>query len=307
MSKRKKYKQTIGLKKWNKIFSALISDYKKTGEKYDIKEVRKEASESYLGFKKVPLSKISKRNVVKSKVKKKITLLASDIKKSDVDKIQDLFFQIAENTETNYSLFDFHTQYPEIPILIKTNKSELKVNRKIGAYEGSELQRFVNEELREEYDNKDKYEKVFSAVVVIQKKGQPFLLFTPQDINRTTLKKYLKTNIDFPKRPEKDIKIIEKEIEKREKTTKKRKETKKLKKKKDKNKTTTKKPTIRKKRSDVGKKRKKKTTAQPTSLSDRNKAKELLLEEFKLGLINKKEYRTKVKKIENMFDKGGKI
>ena len=51
----------------------------------------------------------------------------------------------------------------------------------------------------------------------------------------------------------------------------------------------------------MGKKRKKKTTAQPTSLSDRNKAKELLLEEFKLGLINKKEYRTKVKKIENMF------
>ena len=116
----------------------------------------------------------------------------------------------------------------------------------------------------------------------------------------------MQTGIDFPARPEKDIEIIEKEIEKREKKTKKRKKKEKLTKKKKK-KTPKKKPIIRKKRSDKGKKRKKTTKTQPTSLADRNKAKELLLEEFKLGLITKKEYRSKVKKIENMYDKGGKI
>ena len=44
-----------------------------------------------------------------------------------------------------------------------------------------------------------------------------------------------------------------------------------------------------------------------TTLADKNKAKELLLEEFKLGLKTKEEYRAEVKKIENMYKKGGKI
>lgn len=42
-----------------------------------------------------------------------------------------------------------------------------------------------------------------------------------------------------------------------------------------------------------------------TTLADKNKAKELLLEEFKLGLIDKNEYRAKAKQIEDMYSKGG--
>jgi hypothetical protein len=50
-----------------------------------------------------------------------------------------------------------------------------------------------------------------------------------------------------------------------------------------------------------------KEKGRPTPLKDKNRAKELLLEEFKLGLITKKEYRVKVQKIEDMYGKGGKI
>jgi hypothetical protein len=52
---------------------------------------------------------------------------------------------------------------------------------------------------------------------------------------------------------------------------------------------------------------KKKEERQPTPLKDRNRAKELLLEEFKLGLITKEEYLDERKKINDMFKKGGKV
>jgi hypothetical protein len=44
-------------------------------------------------------------------------------------------------------------------------------------------------------------------------------------------------------------------------------------------------------------------------LKDRNRAKELLLEELKLGLITKEEYLDERKKINDMFkyEKGGKV
>ena len=61
-------------------------------------------------------------------------------------------------------------------------------------------------------------------------------------------------------------------------------------------------------------KKKKKKPSEPkedkpkrTSLADKNKAKELLLEEFKLGLIDRDEYRAKAKKIEEMYKDGGII
>jgi|TARA_R100000479_G_scaffold174816_1_gene124055 hypothetical protein len=51
----------------------------------------------------------------------------------------------------------------------------------------------------------------------------------------------------------------------------------------------------------------KKPTRQRTPLADKNRAKEILLEEFKLGLKTKAEYRKAVKEIEEMFDEGGII
>ena len=61
----------------------------------------------------------------------------------------------------------------------------------------------------------------------------------------------------------------------------------------------------------VAKKTKKQVAKKPkiqrTSLADKNKAKEILIEEFKLGLKTKAEYRKAVEVIENMYDKGGLV
>jgi len=68
-------------------------------------------------------------------------------------------------------------------------------------------------------------------------------------------------------------------------------------------KTKAKKPVVKKAKKPVAKKPK----IQRTSLADKNKAKEILIEEFKLGLKTKAEYRKAVEIIENMYDKGGLI
>ena len=52
---------------------------------------------------------------------------------------------------------------------------------------------------------------------------------------------------------------------------------------------------------------KKKDIEKPTPLADKNRAKELLLEEFRLGLITKKEYREDREKIDKMYQKGGTL
>lgn len=48
-----------------------------------------------------------------------------------------------------------------------------------------------------------------------------------------------------------------------------------------------------------------KTKEKRTPLADKNRAKEILLEEFKLGLITKAEYREGREKIDNMYKEGG--
>ena len=72
-----------------------------------------------------------------------------------------------------------------------------------------------------------------------------------------------------------------------------------------------KKPVLKKAKKPVVKKAKKPVVKKPkiqrTSLADKNKAKEILIEEFKLGLKTKAEYRKAVEIIENMYDKGGLI
>jgi len=59
--KRKNLRRTSGLRRWNKVFSKLIQDYKKRGEEYNISDVRKQASELLPDFKNVSPSKISKK------------------------------------------------------------------------------------------------------------------------------------------------------------------------------------------------------------------------------------------------------
>lgn len=312
--KRKGYKRVLGLKKWNKIVSALVKANKKAKVDYDIKDVRKEASEIYKSFKSIPLSKLSQKKVNKVKATlgkpqkalkvSTIRILATDIPKSEIEKVGGWRFFELEGIE------DFNNKFPEIPILIKTPKNEIKINGNIGSYGGSELSNFVNSELRDEYGSKEKYNSIFESSVAIQEKNKlPYLLITPEDLSNTELNKLIKKKVKFPKRVDK---VIKKEVEKRIETEEEEKKRVKLEKKAEKK---------RKKKSIVDlKKGKKKTTIKKTPvkptkktkttstpLADKNKAKELLLEEFKLGLKTKAEYRKEVKKIENMFSKGGKL
>ena len=311
--KKKGYKRVLGLKKWNKIVSALVKANKKNKIDYDIKDVRKEASEIYKSFKSIPLSKLSQKKVKKVKATlgkpqkslkvSTIRILATDIPKSEIEKVGGWRFFELEGIE------DFNNKFPEIPILIKTPNNEIKINGNIGSYGGSELSDFVNSKLRDEYGSKEKYDSIFESSVAIQEKNKlPYLLITPEDLSNTELDKLIKKKVKFPKRVDK---VIKKEVEKRIETEEQENKRIKLEKKAEKK---------RKKKSVVDLKKGKKTTLKKkpvkptektkttsTPLADKNKAKELLLEEFKLGLKTKSEYRKEVKKIENMFSKGGKI
>tara|TARA_Y100001972_G_C7647127_1_gene325262 strand:+ start:164 stop:1063 length:900 start_codon:yes stop_codon:yes gene_type:complete len=298
--RKKGYKRVLGLKKWNKIVSALVKDYKKRKETYDIKEVRKEASQIYKSFKSVPLSKISQKKVKKTKSTlgklpkdlkpNTIRILATDIPKSEIDKVGGYrYFELE-------GILDFNNKFPEVPILIKTPDNELKINGLIGAYGGSELSNFVNIELREEYD--EEYDTIFESSVALQEKNNlPYLLIIPENLSDKDLNKLLKKKVKFPKRVDKKVK---KEVEKRILTEEEKKADKKRKKtelpKKDKKKDKKKRPVTPKVE-----------TRKPTPLADKNKAKELLLKEFELGLITKKQYLADRKKIDNLFSKGGKV
>tara|TARA_R100000657_G_C4683758_1_gene135649 strand:- start:4221 stop:5123 length:903 start_codon:yes stop_codon:yes gene_type:complete len=300
MMRKKGYKRVLGLKKWNKIVSALVKDYKKRKETYDIKEVRKEASQIYKSFKSVPLSKISQKKVKKTKSTlgklpkdlktNTIRILATDIPKSEIDKVGGYrYFELE-------GILDFNNKFPEVPILIKTPDNELKINGLIGAYGGSELSNFVNIELREEYD--EEYDTIFESSVALQEKNNlPYLLIIPENLSDKDLNKLLKKKVKFPKRVDKKVK---KEVEKRILTEEEKKADKKRKKtelpKKDKKKDKKKRPVTPKVE-----------TRKPTPLADKNKAKELLLKEFELGLITKKQYLADRKKIDNLFSKGGKV
>ena len=298
--RKKGYKRVLGLKKWNKIVSALVKDYKKRKETYDIKEVRKEASQIYKSFKSVPLSKISQKKVKKTKSTlgklpkdlktNTIRILATDIPKSEIDKVGGYrYFELE-------GILDFNNKFPEVPILIKTPDNELKINGLIGAYGGSELSNFVNIELREEYD--EEYDTIFESSVALQEKNNlPYLLIIPENLSDKDLNKLLKKKVKFPKRVDKKVK---KEVEKRILTEEEKKADKKRKKKelpkKRKKKDEKKKPVIPKVEA-----------RKPTPLADKNKAKELLLKEFELGLITKKQYLADRKKIDELFSKGGKV
>ena len=60
---KRKQEQLSGLKKYNLIVSTLVKDKKKSGEIYDLKDVRKQASSIYPNFKDKPLRSIRKRDI----------------------------------------------------------------------------------------------------------------------------------------------------------------------------------------------------------------------------------------------------
>ena len=60
---KRKQEQLSGLKKYNLIVSTLVKDKKKSGEIYDLKDVRKQASSIYPNFKDKPLRSIRKSDI----------------------------------------------------------------------------------------------------------------------------------------------------------------------------------------------------------------------------------------------------
>lgn len=61
----KKNRQRVsGLRKYNKIVSTLVKDYKKRGQSYDIKDVRRTASSIYPNFKETPFKSLKKRQIL---------------------------------------------------------------------------------------------------------------------------------------------------------------------------------------------------------------------------------------------------
>ena len=308
--KKRGYKRVLGLKKWNKIVSALVKGYKKSKTAYDIKDVRKEASEIYKSFKSVPLSKLSQKRVRKiqatlGKADKslKTKLLATDIPKVEIEKAGGFrFFELE-------SISDFNSKFPEVPILIKTPKNEFKINGKLGAYGGSELAKFVNDNLRDEFE--EDYEIVFESQVATNKKGDlPYLLLTSEDMNKgdnkKELTKLLKSKVKFPKRVDKVIKeVVDKRIKDEEEKKKKRKKG-----------TTTKRKTKTKTEVDKTKTKKKVTTKKKAdrSVDEKERLGKLRIEEqkniiemVKLGVLSKKEANIMFKELDNKYDKGGKI
>lgn len=321
--KKKGFKRVLGLKKWNRIVSSIVKANRKAKIDYDIKDVRKQASEVYKSFKSVPLSKLSQKRINKVKTTlgkpqkslktNTIRILATDVPKDIVDKLTKLsFFQLGDGGGDKFDLTDFNRMFPDVPILIKTPNNEFKINGLMGGYGSSDLANFVNSQLREEYGSKEDYNKLFESSVAIQEKNKlPYILITPEDLSDKDLNKLLKTKVVFPKKVDivtkKAIdKVIETEKE-RKKRLKKEKEAEKKRKKgtipTTKPKTTT--PTKLKK---VSTKKTERTTDEKERLGKlRIEEQKNIIEMVKLGVLSKKEAKTMIMELDNKYGKGGKI
>ena len=166
-SKRKRIRKGIPLKRYNTILSTVLKDYKKRGEKYDLKQVRKEVSKLYPAYKDIAPSRIPKKEIVssfKSLVKGEVkkpekdtyTIQATEVPKEYFD-VEKEWFELGEGFEGKdiapNGVLDFNNAFPEIPIVIKTPENEYSSVGLIGNYQGSDLQKFINENLRQEFNN----------------------------------------------------------------------------------------------------------------------------------------------------------
>lgn len=315
MKERKKSRQPSPLKKYNRIVSLLVKDAKKRKEQYDIKDIRLQASLTYKDVKELPLKKINLKRVKEKAIKGVSEEEVGEVTAVDVP---DYWF----NDQTKFTYWfqlgewanRFANAYPNIPIMLITKATEsnpLVVKGATGDYDGSVFQAWT-EGIRNSLDNPNDSDGEVGQFV-----GTPAYKTSKGDIYAV----WYETGVKIPKVAPKPTEIEprkKKLIEEAEEKEKERFEIEKPKKKrgrpkkgeekkplpKPSDKKPTKKPTKPKKPIE---KPTEKPTGKPTPLKDKNRAKELLLEEFKLGLITKKEYRVKVQKIEDMYGKGGKV
>jgi hypothetical protein len=295
--KKRRSRKGVALKRYNKLLSITLSDYKKKGIEYDLKEVRKEVSSIYPDYKNIAPSRIRKKEVIKSvkgfkpkeeaPEKDTFTIKATEVPKYWFDEEINWF-------DLDKWIIPFNEAYPEIPIVITSKNNELRIKGDIGGYSGSLLQEFVNEELREEFENDSPtmVGGIFFGIPAWQDRPDKQYAFWG------TMDAPLPPNVitDYDELEPR----VEKEIEKREEEVKKKQEERKKQEKK-------KLPKDKKKKVVPPKEVPAEPKRQPTPLADKNRAKEILLEEFKLGIWTKDEYREKANKIDNMYSKGGKL
>jgi len=332
MKKRKFQKKIAGLKKWNKIVSVLVKDYKKRGEKYDLKDVRKEASAIYKGgdFKNVSPSKLRVKDVIKKK--QDVKLDEREIDASMIDK--DIWF-IDEDGGLKFGYY-FHlgehltnlsNTFPQIPIMVVTQSNRnnpLVLQGFQGSYDGSPFQSLV-EDLREDLSDPNdslsqEVGEFFGEAIDIN--GKKYALFYDGNIDIDELRKDLKFKIKFE--VEKTEPRLRKIIDKKEDDAKKKME-----------KPKKKRGRPKKKPSDEPKKPIKKGDKKPLKKDDKRlkgnrgeaRAKEIrgliadlnsqikdLRKDVKDGLITKTMFRQELKRknkqmetLTNKLEKGGKI
>jgi len=326
MKKRKFQKKIAGLKKWNKIVSILVKDYKKRGEKYDLKDVRKEASRIYKegDFKTIAPSKIRVRDILGVKVGKQIvkktqekdviTANQIDYNRWFLDRNEGGVSEFANFWQLGEHLVELTQEYPEIPILIASKSlGEQNVVQYDGgstSYSGSPFQQFT-EDYRDSLPPDDKYGEMFFGTP-IQINGQWYALFFEGNFEDYDFENM---NIEPPTPPEE---VID-EVKERDKKTKEKKPKKvvkpKVKKKPQKKpkKTTKKKPLKTKKEKEKEKKidgRTKEGRASKSKLELarlRTRALELLREDYKDGIYTKEEYKIERERIFEKYRRGGLI
>ena len=299
----KKEKRNIsGLKKWNKIVSILVKDYKKKGQSYDIKEVRKLASSVYKDFRGVTPSKLKIRDVKKS-AEKEIQLEAIDVPQYWFDNQQNFtyWFQVGEWANR------FANAYPTIPIMLitkGTQKQPLVVQGATGDYDGSIFQKWT-EDIRESLENPDESDSevgIFLGTPAYKDgKGQIYAV-------------WFEDGVKIPKIPPKPTQIEPRKealISEREEIEKKRREIEKPPKKRGRKKKGEEKkplPKVEKKPPIERKPPKKKEEQDRVRLAElRNEALKMLQEDFKAGIYTKEEYKKERQKIMDKYEKGGSI
>ena len=183
MISRKNLKKTSGLRKWNKIVSIIVKDLKKKGESYDIKEVRKFASQVYKDFKDVAPSRLrvgQVKNVANNLGLPIISVperVEERVKEKDFSEyINDPEFQKFFNNQGEFEHYfqvgdwvnQFKNEFPELGVILdlRTDRklpNPLYVEGETGNYAGSIFQQWV-EDVRETLENPSDYGTEDNAV-----------------------------------------------------------------------------------------------------------------------------------------------
>jgi hypothetical protein len=162
---KKRKKNVSGLKKWNKIVSIIVKDYKKNDQEYDLSEVRKLASQVYAkDFKDVAPSRM---RVGKVKKTTKEVLSKDSVAEITAKQLRDnplTSYYFLDETRFNpwFKLGewvqDFVNTYPNVPTMIVTKanyKTPLIIQGAVGTYSGGIFQNFI-EEMRNKMVNYEK-------------------------------------------------------------------------------------------------------------------------------------------------------